>query len=182
MSRIEPAELDSSPALRAVMKRLEDRGRVPSPLYRTLAHAPEVLGGWSQLADALRFSSAVDAGLRELVILRLAQLGHAPYAWAYHRRAALANGMSEDRVMQLAHWRTSTAFDAATRAVLDYAESMARNEATQEVFEAMAVSRSKQEVVELTVLVGFYCGVVRTLQALDIEVDEGHVGELAGYS
>ncbi|MGH3422404.1 MAG: hypothetical protein ACRDOD_22760, partial [Streptosporangiaceae bacterium] len=76
----------------------------------------------------------------------------------------------------------STAFDAATRAVLDYAESMARNEATQEVFQAMAASRSKQEVVELTVLVGFYCGVVRTLQALDIEVDEGHRGELAGYS
>jgi alkylhydroperoxidase family enzyme len=182
MTRIEPVELDSSPPLRVVMERLAGRGRLPSPLYRTLAHAPEVLQGWSQLADALRFGSSADAGLRELVILRLAQLGHAPYAWAYHRPAALANGVSEDRVIQLSHWRTSTVFDPATRAVLDYAESMARNEVTPEAFQAMAAGRSEQEVVELTVLVGFYCGVVRALRALDIELDEAHRGELAGYA
>jgi 4-carboxymuconolactone decarboxylase len=182
MSRIDPVGLDSAPALRVVTERLAARGRVPSPLYGTLAHAPEVLQGWSQLADALRFGSSADAGLRELVILRLAQLGHAPYAWAYHRRAALAGGVSEDRVMELSRWRTSAAFDPATRAVLDYAESMARNEVTQEAFEGLAAGRSEQEIVELTVLISFYCGVVRALRALDIELDADHGGELAGYS
>jgi 4-carboxymuconolactone decarboxylase len=182
MSRIEPVGLDSAPALRAVTERLAARGRLPSPLYGTLAHAPEVLLGWSQLADALRFGSAADAGLRELVILRLAQLGRAPYAWAYHRKAALAGGVSEDQVMQLSRWRTSSAFDPATSAVLQYAESMAGNEVTQDEFAAFAAGRGDQEVVELTVLISFYCGVVRALRALDIELDADHRGELAGYS
>ena len=163
------------------MDRLASRGRDPSPLYRTLAHAPEVLLGWSQLADALRFGGSADAGLRELVILRLAQLGDAPYAWAYHRSVALANGASEEQVMQLREWRTSSAFDSGSRVVLDYAESMARTEVTAELFGALAMGRSEQEVVELTVLVSFYCGVVRALQALDVELDEAHRGELAGY-
>ncbi len=182
MSRLTSVDLASNPALRVVLGRLEAHGRPPSPLYRTLGHAPAVLLAWSQLADALRFGSSVDPGLRELVILRLAQLSHAPYAWAYHRRAAVMNGVSEDLVMQLSHWRSSVSFDPQTRAVLEYAESIARTEVTEDAFRDMAAGRSEQEVVELTVLVSFYCGVVRALQALDVELDEAHLGELAGYS
>ena len=182
MPRVSLVDLDSTPALRGVLDRLASQGRQPSPLYRTLAHAPEVLLGWNQLADTLRFGGRVDAGLRELVILRLAQLGDAPYAWAYHRGGALANGASEEQVMQLRNWRTSAAFDLETRVVLEYAERMARSEVTAEVFGALAKGRSEEEVVELTVLVSFYCGVVRALQALDIELDEDHRGELAGYA
>lgn len=83
--------------------------------------------------------------------------------------------------MQLREWRTSSAFDSGSRVVLDYAESMARTEVTAEVFGAVARGRSEQEMVELTVLVSFYCGVVRALQALDVELDEAHRGELAGF-
>ena len=182
MSRIDPVDLDASSALRAVMHRLAARGREPSPLYRTLGRAPEVLRGWSELADALRFGTSIDGGLRELVILRLAQLNQAPYAWAYHRRPALAGGVSEEQVMSLSRWRISTAYDASTRAVLDYAESVAGDGVAEDVYQAMAAGRSGQEIVELTVLASFYCGVCRALQALAIELDEPHRAELAGFS
>ena len=49
-------------------------GREPIALYRALANAPILLRSYSTLARALRHDAVTDRCLRELVILRTAQL------------------------------------------------------------------------------------------------------------
>ena len=59
-------------------------GREPIALYRALANAPILLRSYSTLARALRHDAVTDRCLRELVILRTAQLTDSEYEWSHH--------------------------------------------------------------------------------------------------
>ncbi len=87
-------------------------------LYHALAHAPQLLEAWIDFSWALREQCETPRPLRELVILRTAQLTHAPYEWHQHRRMAAEAGVQEHQVAELAMWRTSPAFEEAERAAL----------------------------------------------------------------
>lgn len=181
MTRLAPADPGRTEVPAAVLARLGRRGRRLSPLYATLAHAPDVLVGWSELSDALRYRSSLSPLLRELVILRLGQLGRAPYVWAYHRALALEAGATEEQLLELSRWRASSGFAPELRAALAFAEAGAGGEVGAAAFAEATAGRSPQEVVELSVLVGFYAGVVRVLGTLEIEIDPDHLDQLRGF-
>ena len=87
-------------------------------LYRALAHAPRLLGAWIDFSWSLRERCETTRALRELIILRTAQLTHSQYEWHQHRRMAAEAGVEEHQVAELAMWPTSPAFDDAERADL----------------------------------------------------------------
>jgi alkylhydroperoxidase family enzyme len=80
------------PELRQTYERIREAQRAVGNLYRMLAHAPAMLEIWIDFAWRLRFDVDVDRGLRELAILRVAQLTQATYEWQAHWKAAISVG------------------------------------------------------------------------------------------
>lgn len=76
---------------------LAQRGRI-SPLYQVLLNSPSITQGWEQMLSAVRNRSSLPAGLRELVILRVAVLNRAPYEFEAHAPIALAAGVPQAAV------------------------------------------------------------------------------------
>ena len=55
-------------------KRLEELWGTPPNLYRALANHPAIVAAWTEFANTLRHGSRTPRALRELVILRGAQV------------------------------------------------------------------------------------------------------------
>jgi alkylhydroperoxidase family enzyme len=140
-------------------------------LYRALAHAPRLLEAWIDFSWALREQCETRRALRELLILRTAQLTLSPYEWHQHRRMAAEAGVQEHQVAELAMWRTSPAFDAAERAALAFTDALAAGNVSDEVNAALAEHFDEQARVELTLTASFYFGVPRLLNALRVPVE-----------
>lgn len=175
MPRILPLPPDfESAETRSVLRRIRDRGEEPSPLYRTLAYAPKMLEAWANLAWPLRSQASVSRDLRELMIMRLAQINNSAYQWAYHWQPALASGLTEEKVRALSDWRRESVFDERERAVLSYAEQISELAVDNDSFVEMSRLFSIPELIELTLTASFYCCVGRVLQALQIDVDTVH--------
>ena len=174
------SDRSDDPDLERVFGEMRRQGREPSYLYRTLGHAPRMLLAWIGLAWPLRAEPAAPRALRELMILRAAQLTDAEYEWAHHRPMALAAGVTEEQVAALSSWRSSALFDEVQRAALAYTEGVVANEVDDAAFAEMRRLLPPAQVIELTLTAGFYCGVSRVLRALRVDLEPGYEEELRG--
>ena len=86
-----------------------------------LALHPPLAADHRRLLDEI-WRSSIDARLLEYCRLRTATLLSNQHAWDEPRSsAALAAGLDESLVAQLAHWPTHPGFDTAAKAVLERA-------------------------------------------------------------
>src|SRR5687767_14403492 len=158
-----------SPALEA---RLKELWGSPVNLYKALGNHEPLAAAWTEFANAIRHDSRTPRDLRELMILRTAQLARSEYEWAHHLRMARKAGVSEERIAALADWRSSKAFDAKERAALALTESVMACNVTDAVHAEVKRHFSDAEFVELSLTAGFYAMVSRMLDALRVELDE----------
>ena len=77
-------------------------------LYRALANQPEILTGWIELAWRLRQHCATPRRLRELMIVRGAQVAGCEYELRKHKDLALANGVTAAELKLLPEWRPAS--------------------------------------------------------------------------
>jgi 4-carboxymuconolactone decarboxylase len=63
-------------------------------VFRLLANAPEVFAGWAQMVDDLFDSPTFSLRMRELIILRVAQLQGSRYELSRHADVARAASTS----------------------------------------------------------------------------------------
>ena len=145
--------------------------RDPIALYRVLANSPKMLRAYAGLAQGLRYEADTPRELRELLILRTAQLTASGYEWAHHRTMAAAAGVPDEQVAELASWRTSERFDARERAALRCAEEIHEIALSVEALEALRDAVGDSASVELVLLIAFYQAVARMIQAFGLEVE-----------
>ena len=174
MPRIPLIDRDSDdPRLAQVFDYFRDREREVPELYQTLGNAPELLQGWTNFAWSLRADAETPRGLRELQIMRVAQLTDAETEWDAHWDMAVQHGNPPEKLGDLANWADSDAFDDRERAVLAFTDEMTTEvEVTDETFAAVEAEFSAQEVVELTLTAAFYSCVSRVLRTLGVEPAE----------
>lgn len=141
-------------------------------LYRALAHAPGLLGAWTDFAWALREKCETPRPLRELMILRTAQRALSQYEWHQHRLMAAEAGVDEHQVAELSMWRTSPAFTDAERAALALTDALFDGCVPDQVNVALSEHFNEKARVELTLTATFYCAVPRLLDALRVPVEE----------
>ena len=176
MQRIPPAEFD--PALE---KRLVELWGKPPALYRALANHPAFVAAWTEFARAMRYDARTPRELRELVILRGAQVARSEYEWASHLLMARKFGVREAQIQALAGWRTSAEFDAREKAALELAEAVTRGEVSDAVYASVSKHFDRAEYVELTMVAAFYAMVSRIIDAIRVEIDAVGFG-LSGLS
>ena len=168
----------ADPAARALFDRVRAaRGpdfEMPS-LYRTLAHAPALFEGWLDFAWPLRLNATTPRALRELLILRGAQVSGAQYEWVHHVPMAIEAGVSQAKIDALADWRSTSLFDATERAVMRLAEEVTKGPGASAdcIAELRECSFDDTAVVELVLTASFYVCVSRFLQSMEVPL-EGH--------
>ena len=128
MARLPYADLTRLDAEgQALVQRIEaERGSVLH-LYQMLLHSPPLAEGWLNYLTAVRQKLALPGALRELIIMRVAQLNGAPYEAAQHAPIALQEGVAQAQLDALPAWRESGHFDATESAVLALTDAMTRD-------------------------------------------------------
>jgi alkylhydroperoxidase family enzyme len=152
-------------------KRLEALWGSPPNLYRALANNPTVLAAWTEFFRGLRHDSRTPRKLREIVILRGAQLARSEYEWAQHLAMARKAGVSEAQIAALASWRQSGEFDAREKAALALAEEVTRGAVSDAAYAEARRHFDPAEYVELALTAAAYCMVARMLDALGVELE-----------
>lgn len=169
--RIAPVQPGTRAELAALEARIQGaRGRI-SPLYQVLLNSPPVAQGWEQMLSAIRNHNSLPAGLREMIILRVAVVNRAPYEFEAHVPHALAAGVTQATIDALRS--PSLTADAgltdSEAAALQYADAMTRDiEVHDALFHRVAAHFQGQALIDLTATVAAYNMVSRFLVALRI--------------
>jgi AhpD family alkylhydroperoxidase len=167
------ARLDYMPGDGEVADRIRRRrGGELTPLDAMLLHSPDLADGWNSLLGAVRGATSLPADIRELAILRVAQLNGAEYEWHAHEPVARRAGLTDPQLAAVRSGADSgAALTDAQRAALAYTDAMTRHiTVPDELFDALADFLDQRQIVELTATVGTYNLVSRFLVALQIDV------------
>jgi alkylhydroperoxidase family enzyme len=155
----------------AIAERIASLGGQPLNLYRVLGNQPSLLSAWVEFAYSLRRDCQSPRPLRELMILRTAQMMQSAYEWHQHKIMARGAGVSEVQMAELATWRDSDTFDAREKAALRLTEAIVAGQVDDEAHRCAAALFSPAEMIELVLTAGFYCMVPRVLSALAVTSD-----------
>ena len=169
MARIPYADLNNPEAKPLVDQIIAERGDILH-LYRMLLQSPPVAAGWLNYLTAIRQKCQLSGALRELVIMRVAQLNGAPYEADQHRPIALKEGVSQAQLDALSEWSLQPAvFDDTQRAVLAYTDAMTKQvHVPEDIALAVREKFDHRQLVELTATVAAYNMVSRFLEAMAI--------------
>ena len=161
-----------------VVERLKELGASArarhANLYRALANQPEVLAGWIELSQRLRHRAVTSRRLRELMIVRGAQISGCAYELKNHEELALANGVTAKELEEVARWRDVPGFSPEERAGLALAEGMLAGNVPDDVIVTLRQQFDAAEYVELVVTAAFYTMVPQVVSALRVPVEDRH--------
>lgn len=148
-------------------------GLPPLNIFRMLPHMPTFMRGFGQLGTAILGRAALDARLRELIILRVGRCSPAPYEWQQHVPIGRACGVSEDEIAALERGEIAAAcFEERAQVVLQFTdELLAAPRASDAMLAAMRRLFSDREVCEATFTVGFYMMVARFLETTGVDLE-----------
>lgn len=167
--------VDFAPPLK---KRLVELWGTPPNLYKALGNHPELVAAWAEFSKTLRHDTRTPRALRELVILRGAQVMRSEYEWAQHLAMARKAGVSEAKIKNLASWRTSSEFSEQEKAALALAEAVTEGRVSDEVYARAKKHFDDHDYVELALVAAFYAMVGRMIDAMGVELEP----EMKNYS
>lgn len=141
-------------------------------INRMVAHAEKNARHFMRLGNSLLTQAKLDARLRELTILRVATLCRCHYEWYQHEIIARQVGVPDEQIAAVKEELDSPIFNDLERTVLRYTDEVTLNvKSTDHTFDELAKSLSHQELVELTLTIGFYNLVARILENTEVEVE-----------
>ena len=152
-------------------KALLDRGIA---LDRALSHSPNGARAFSRLGGFIRNQSKLDPRLREMAILQVGYLARSEYEYSHHIKIGHDFGVSDDDIRAIAVESRGgdSGLPALDRAVLRCAREMANaGAASAETFAALKAHFDSELLVDLVMTIAFYCGVVRLLATLEVDVE-----------
>ena len=144
-------------------------------IFKALANSPQVLKGFNNLGRRLLFRGALPARTRELVVLRIGAMLGSDYEWGQHVLMGRAAGLSDDEIRAIREGRVDGLSESEAAAVR-YGEAVEERRVDDALWEQTAKHFSAGEMVELTVLAGYYGLVSRALLALGVELDDNVQG------
>lgn len=130
-------------------------GRTFEPMG-VIGHHRPLLAGYGMFALAgERYSKSVDFELKNLAMLRSAQLVGCEWCLDFGSYLAQQAGTPEGKLRELACWGDSDLFDDRERVVLEYAEAMTRTpvEISDELFASLREHFDERQIVELTMAI-----------------------------
>jgi alkylhydroperoxidase family enzyme len=143
-------------------------------LHRALAHSPHAMRAFGGLGQFIRHKSRLDPRLRELAILQVGYLARSPYEYSHHIKIGREFGVRDTdiRAMIAESEGRPSPLEPLAKAVLKAARDMTAGRAIDEqTFAMLREDLGEERVTDLVVTIAFYCGVVRLLATLAIDVE-----------
>jgi alkylhydroperoxidase family enzyme len=143
-------------------------------LYRLLAHSPRAARSLNTLARFIRDGSRLDPRLRELAILQIGYLTRSAWEFSHHVRIGREIGLTDDEIRAVGEETAGrpTGLDPVAKAVLRAAREMTDGVGlSDETFAELRRGLDNERLTDLVVTIGFYNGLVRTLAALQVDVE-----------
>jgi len=170
MSRIPLVNLDQQPE--SIRQWAASRGNLN--VFRLLANAPRMFGGWTEMVDELFASPTFDARMRELIILRVAHPQASPYELGQHVPLARSAGLTDQQIDAImgAGDLDKAGFGRADRVALDVVtELCTTHHLSDECFAAAHAIFGDDPFTELLMITSCYYGLALVLNAADLDVD-----------
>jgi AhpD family alkylhydroperoxidase len=167
--RVPLVEPGTRPELAEVEARImAERGRV-SLLYQVLLNSGPIASGWERLLTAVRNQTGVPAGLRELMILRVAVLNGAAFEFDAHLPHARQAGVSAQKIEAVRDAPASPVFEPVERLLLELTDAMTRDIVVPDpLMDRLHGHFDATGIVEVVATVAAYNMVSRFLVALGI--------------
>lgn len=163
---------------RWLFERMEKRGGLLN-IFRALSHTPEALRRFMKFGSYFLEEGRLDPKLRELAILRVGMECRAPYEFSQHISFGRRAGLSDAQIRGVGDPHAGL-FAPREMAVLAYAgELTSSSRVSDAAYDAVAQFMNAEEIVELTLVTGFYNMVSRALNALDVDIDPPAARDLA---
>lgn len=141
-------------------------------LHRALAHQPAALRAFMGMSRYIRDDAALPANLRELAVLATAYALDVAYERHHHIPAARRAGVREEQLAAFPDWAASAAFDETERAVLAYADGVARTrDVDDDTFAAVRRLLPPGQLIDLALTCGWYHLCAAFLVPLRIEIE-----------
>jgi len=122
-----------------------------------LLHSPLLMERIGRLGEYLRFESALDARVRELVTCAVARHVGNQFEWVVHAPAAVKAGVDAGAIEALRLGRRAAPLAEDEQVALDLAFELLRHHGVSEPTYAAAEARfGRQAVVDLSALVGYF--------------------------
>jgi len=153
-------------------------------LHRALTNSPNAARAFSGLGQFIRYGSRLDPRLRELAILQVGWLARSAYEWSHHVKIGYDFGVTDDDIGALIAESAGqeTLLDPLAKLVLRAArEAYAGPGVSAATYDALAAHFDHERMVDLVLVIAFYCAVVRVLASLDIRVEPEYQAYLDRY-
>ncbi len=173
MSRIQPIKRGDAPEFENLFRLLEQTtGFVPNSLL-TMAHRPDILRGFAQLAAAVLRGGTVSPGLKQLVALVASTAHGCRYCQAHTADSAHSAGVTEEQIQAAYEFETSPLFDDAQVAALRLARDAAvvPNAVTAEHFDSLRQHFTDGQVLELVSVISLFGWLNRWNDTLATELE-----------
>ncbi len=144
-------------------------------LMKALANSPRGARAFGALGGFIRNESKLDPRLREMAILQVGYLTKSKYEYSHHIKIGRDFGVSDDDIHAI---RAETRGGVSNLPMLDRAVLLAAREMTRDIaissetFAVLRQSLDAEELTDLVITIAFYCGVVRLLESLKIDVED----------
>lgn len=150
---------------------VDDDGSLTGP-FAAMLHAPRIGGPLQALGSAIRFQSSLSERIREIAILQVARELDSEFEWWAHERLARAAGITDEEIAAISSG-SFTGRDEAEQASYELVAQLLRSdELTDEEFSRLSAVLDSQELVELSVLVGYYRTLAQTMSLFGIGVPD----------
>jgi AhpD family alkylhydroperoxidase len=171
VSRLPPLPDPSDPYLKEMFAKIRAKGGQPLNIHFVQGFAPKLAKARLDMAYALRYDLVTPGLLREMAIVRTAQILHSDYELDGHVALAKSCGVTDAQIAALPNWRSSDLFDQKQRALLAYTEAVDEKggDVDDAIYEAFAKQFSPQEIVELTITIVTYYGTGQLTKALKVK-------------
>jgi 4-carboxymuconolactone decarboxylase len=154
---------------------LDERGR-PLNVFATLAHHPRLLRRFNALGGLFLAQGELPARERELVILRVAARTGSEYEFGQHTGIGRRAGLSDEEIAAVVTENDWSERDAVLLAFTD--ELLAGDVVSRPTWDAVARLHGfgDAQMIELTLLVGFYRMLAGFLNTVGVALEDGAVG------
>ena len=181
MPRVRPVPRDAAPPeiRQRYQQMFGDRDPVAEPgtstgtpgdWWTVWANTPGILAAFRAFPAA---QNTLDAGLRELALIRTGYTRGSRFVFSQHCKAARRLGVPDEKVAAVPYWPVAEVFTPLERAVLAYADSLVLEDGRVHdvVFEKLKAGLSDEHILMLTYQVGMYSLHATATKALKLEYD-----------
>lgn len=174
MARVQMVEKETAlPDIQKIFEKIENAGDRVLNIFKVVGNSPKIGRDFLRLGTAILVKGRLDPALRELAILRVGNLAQANYEWTQHVPIGLEAGLSQKQIDEISNWEKSPLFNDKERIVLRYTDEITVNiRVSDDAFLILKNAFNDQEIVELTITIGYYGMVCRLLEALQVELEK----------